>query len=198
MRFDDRIKKMLEVRSNHKISISSDCVFLALDIQSKTKEHLSSNTLKRLLGFLEDERTPNPATLEIIARYLGFKEWKDVEKFGKSYSCKMPGTRRGDFICNYSLSPNDEIKLTYNPDRIVIIKYLGKDEFEVLESKNSSLQNGDILTIPTGFRNHWSLIVINIRRNGQDLGGYEAGLVGGIRFKLIKSDSTNNRTSGVK
>lgn len=56
----------------------SDCEFLSLDIESKSGVHIGATTLKRLLGFAQDERTPHASTLEVLAKYLGYAHWEDV------------------------------------------------------------------------------------------------------------------------
>lgn len=64
---------------NKEIRYPIDCEHLAYDIEKETKLRISANTLKRLFGFLDDTRTPRLYTLDVIARYLGFKNWDFLE-----------------------------------------------------------------------------------------------------------------------
>ena len=66
--------------------MSRDCELLAPDIESATGEHIGVNTMKRLLGFIADERTPRTSTLDVIARYLGFDNWEALRLFDENSS----------------------------------------------------------------------------------------------------------------
>ena len=77
MRFSPFIIDLLREKSGYEIRLSHDCDLLTLDIESMTGEHIGVNTMKRLLGFIADERTPRTSTLNIIARYRGSHyDWK--------------------------------------------------------------------------------------------------------------------------
>ena len=78
----------MENQCGRKMLRSADCNYLALDIESLTGEHIGVNTIKRLLGFINDERNTRMTTLDIIARYLGCETWEQLQ------SClgrKLPG-----------------------------------------------------------------------------------------------------------
>ena len=75
MKLSPYIIELLREKSGNEILLSRDCELLALDVESVTGEHIGVNTVKRLLGFIADEREPRTSTLDIIARYLGFTDW---------------------------------------------------------------------------------------------------------------------------
>ena len=78
MRLPEFIIKMLRKKSGNDLYLPSDCEFLSLDIESNLGIHIGATTLKRLLGFANDERTPHASTLEVLAKYLGYAHWRDV------------------------------------------------------------------------------------------------------------------------
>lgn len=78
MRLPENIIEMLRQKSGNDLYLPSDCEFLSLDIESKLGVHIGATTLKRLLGFAQDERTPHASTLEVLAKYLGYVHWEDV------------------------------------------------------------------------------------------------------------------------
>ena len=87
MRLPFHIVQLLKDKSANDLRQLSDCEFLSLDIESKTGVRIGSTTLKRLLGFAQDERSPHASTLDAIARYLGYAHWdelKDIEDKGNS------------------------------------------------------------------------------------------------------------------
>ena len=69
MRLPEYIIKMLRKKSGNDLYLPSDCEFLSLDIESNLGIHIGATTLKRLLGFTNDERTPHASTLEVLAKY---------------------------------------------------------------------------------------------------------------------------------
>ena len=61
------IIQMLKDKSANDLRQPSDCEYLSYDIESKIGVHIGATTLKRLLGFAQDERTPHVTTRFVIA-----------------------------------------------------------------------------------------------------------------------------------
>ena len=83
MIFSPFIQKQLKQKSGVDFQDPSDAAQLALDIETVTGEHVGVNTMKRLLGMIDDEREPRVSTLNIVARYLGFADWE--EQIGRAH-----------------------------------------------------------------------------------------------------------------
>ena len=60
MKLPFHIVQLLKEKSGSDLRKPSDCVFLSLDIESKTGVRVGATTLKRLVGFAQDERTLMP------------------------------------------------------------------------------------------------------------------------------------------
>ena len=84
MKFSPYVTGLLKQKSNRDFRISGDCEYLALDIESVTGEHIGMNTLKRLLGFINDEREARISTLDVIARYLGFENCHHLRRYASA------------------------------------------------------------------------------------------------------------------
>ncbi|MBE6259717.1 MAG: hypothetical protein E7107_02665 [Prevotella sp.] len=155
----------------------SDCEFLSLDIASKTGVRIGATTLKRLVGFAQDERTPHASTLDAIARYLGFAHWDELSKIEDSGNSDfdMPD----DEIRSADLQPGTSVEITYLPDRKLTFEYLGDNRYRVTNSQNSKLQKGDEVEIHH-FVLHHPLLVVNVWREGGPLGQFTAGRVSGL------------------
>ena len=162
MKFSPYITELLQQKARRELRLSSDCEYLALDIETVTGEHIGVNTLKRLLGFIDDEREPRPSTLDIIARYLDFE----------------------DEIRTIDLPLGQRIKISYLPDRLIELEYCGDEQFVVRESRNSKLQEGDELKI-THIVKGYPLLVSQVWRGEADLGAFTAGKAQGISFKIL-------------
>ena len=62
------------------MSRSVDYDVLSQAIRDRTKDNLGVNTLKRLFGFKTDKVVPRLSTMDIIAQYLGYKDYETLIK----------------------------------------------------------------------------------------------------------------------
>lgn len=177
MRLPFHIVQLLKDKSANDLRLPSDCEFLSLDIESKTGVRIGATTLKRLLGFAQDDRLPHASTLDAIARYLGYAHWdelKDIEDKGNSDFGTTEEEIRSD-----DLAPDRIVEFTYLPDRLVRLKYLGSHRYLVMESRNSKLQAGDEVEV-LSFVLHHPLLVLQVWRHGEKLGQFTAGRISGL------------------
>ena len=79
MRFSRYVIRLLKDKCGLDLRTARAAEVLTLDIERVTGERLGVNTLKRLLGRL-DECEPRETTLNIIASYLGFPDWATVQR----------------------------------------------------------------------------------------------------------------------
>lgn len=177
MRISFHILQLLKEKSGSGLRQPSDCEFLSLDIESKTGVHIGSTTLKRLLGFAQDERTPHASTLDAIARYLGYAHWDELSQIEDKGNSNFDTT--DEEVRSASLAPGAHVEITYLPDRIVRMQYLGNQRYQVIESQNSKLLAGDEVEI-LNFVLHHPLLVLNVWRSGESLGQFTAGRVSGL------------------
>lgn len=177
MRLSFHIIELLKAKSGNQLRQPSDCEFLSLDIESKTRVRIGATTLKRLLGFAHDERTPHASTLDAIAHYLGYAHWEELllieDKGNSGFSTS------DEEIRSVELQPDVHVEITYLPDRRVVMQYLGNQRYRIVESENSKLQKGDELEIQN-FVLHHPLLVLNVLREGESLGQFTAGRVSGL------------------
>ena len=182
MKFSPFVIEKLREKSGNEIRLSRDCELLALDIESVTGEHIGVNTMKRLLGFIADERTPRTSTLDVIARYLGFADWDELRLLDENCSNSSFDDRDEYLACN--LEQGQQLVISYPPNRSLTIEHLDGNRFRVLESENSKLLPGDMLTL-THIVRGYPLLVAEVIRGGQNLGAFTAGKAQGIDFELL-------------
>lgn len=182
MKFSPYIIELLREKSGHEIRLSRDCELLTLDVESVTGEHIGVNTMKRLLGFIADERTPRTSTLDIIAHYLGYANWDALRLIDENCS-NSAFDDRDEYLACY-LEKGQQVIISYPPNRELTIENLGDNHFRVVESENSKLQKGDVLTL-THIVRHYPLLVSEVIRDGQSLGAFTAGKAQGIDFELL-------------
>ena len=177
MKLPFHIIEMLKHKSGNDLRLPSDCEFLSLDIESKTGIHIGATTLKRLVGFAKDEREPHASTLDAIAHYLDYAHWEELKQVEDKGNSDF--NTSDDEIRSADLLPNTIVEITYLPDRIVRMQYLGNQHYHILESQNSKLQVGDEVEIMNFVLNH-PLLALNVWRNGASLGQFTAGRVSGL------------------
>lgn len=170
------IKKILDKYGKEKV-YSADCAPIA------DKIGLSETTLKRMLGLVgedspERNRTPHVSTMDILAKWLGYENYKALlREIGENdYS--------SDFTFMESIDVKDlaigtQIQLKWEPSRIIVITYCGDNNFIINEAKNSKLLKGDKIKL-THLVLGQELIVKEVWRGGCSLGPYRGAKDGGL------------------
>lgn len=179
----------LEKQSGLNLSEPSDALINCLieKICQKTGELISLNTIKRLLGRVDDgNRQPRISTLNALAHYLDRDSWTLLLielSNGSSSFCAIEGE-----LLAQDMTTGQIVEITYLPDRKLQFLYLGDCLFEVILSQNSKLQKGDTGQI-TAFLKNFPLIARNVERHGQLLSSnYTAGRISGLTsVKLLQS-----------
>ena len=176
--------QLLKRKSATDLRQPSECDFISLDIESKTGVRIGATTLKRLLGFAQDERVPHASTLDAIARYLGYAHWEELSQIEDKGNSDFDVT--DEEVRSADLQPDAVVEVTYLPDRKVRMKYQGNNRYQIIESLNSKLLVGDEVEI-LNFVLHHPLLVLNVWRSGQTLGQFTAGRVSGLSSIVVQS-----------
>ncbi len=177
MKLPFHVIELLKRKSANDLRLPADCELLSLDIQGKTGVRIGATTLKRLLGFAQDERTPHASTLDAIARYLGYAHWEELAKIEDRGNSDFNSS--DDEIRSADLQVGKVVEIAYLPDRVVTLRYLGNNRYKVEQSQNSKLQADDEVEI-LNFVLHHPLLVVQVWRNGESLGQFTAGRVSGL------------------
>ena len=184
------IKEHIERRLGSSVRYHSDCESLSFDIEKVTNQKVSTNTLKRLFGFIVGVSEPRLYTLDSIALYLGFSNW-DVYLMSLDQSGNS-GFNSLQEINIATLEISAIVQFNYEPDRLVQVKYEGENRFKVIAVKLSKLKEGDLLEI-THFVLKYPLIILSVVRDGSNMGRFTAGKVGGLSgLKIIAKQTAPN------
>ena len=167
----------VEKRLGAPVRTTNDFERLSAAMAYALPESLGATTLKRIWGYIPSRTTPRLSTLDLLAEFAGFKDFKDFCK-------KMHAEDSSDFITRSylttaELDPGDTVSIGWAPNRLVKLLFKGNDQFEVLEVANARLQPGDLLTISCFFKG-WPLFVPGILRDGAMTPPYIAGKAHGL------------------
>ncbi|MDO4820258.1 MAG: hypothetical protein Q3994_07800 [Prevotella sp.] len=173
---------MLKAKTGLEFRSPSDCSLLAEAILSKTGRSVSMNTLKRLIGIVDDERMPHQYTLDAIACFVGSENWDTLQTQIKKGNSDFAQTANEIRSCD--LEPSTKIRMTYQPDRCLIMEYMGNDCYRIIESFHSKLHIGDIIKIEHMVKG-FPLLAQNVMRYGENLGSFTAGETSGVNFEIL-------------
>ena len=181
---------LLQVEKAYAKPLNSSTDFEELSIQLKYKlgMSLSSSTLKRLWGYVNDAHSPRPQTLDVLARYLGHADFKDFcmwLKHTTAYNSSFFSAKR---ILVEDLNPGMEVEIGWSPNRYLRLRYEGNDLFEVKESHQSKLLVGDRFEV-VSFMMGQPLFLPYVWRSGERLSSFLAGRNGGLTLLNTLSDA---------
>jgi hypothetical protein len=74
------LKKLVETRYGKNIAFSNECEELSVHIKKSIQAIISPQTLRRLLGFIDDDVKPSKRTLHYISMYCGFQNYQELMK----------------------------------------------------------------------------------------------------------------------
>lgn len=137
----ERLKGEVERKFSKRPSNPTDFNGLAMAIHKDVGEGISVSSLMRIWGYVKYSNTPTEAVLDVLARYVGFKSWTDFlnsDKITDSSDFMQKGVLKGEEIAEGAV-----LKLSWAPGRVCRIKALGNSRFQVIESQNAKLKEGD-------------------------------------------------------
>ena len=176
----------VERKYGRRIATTTDFESLSVVIEHQIGELLSSSTLKRLWGYVSLNPTPRVATLDILSRFVGHKNFKafceslrDSKAFVSTFF-----TAKCQTVAE--LIPGVVVTIGWAPNRLVKLKYHGDFQFEVVSSENSQLMCGDrfeLSEIIVGY----PLYISRILRNGEYTPSYVAGRQNGLNLLNVET-----------
>ncbi len=165
------------------VSHASDFANLSEDIENETSELVSSSTLKRLWGYVDYMSNPRIYTLDVLSRYIGYQDFGHFCAEIHNDPQFVSGFLTGECLSADSLLEGEKIRVGWDPNRIVVLKYLGNNRFEVVSVQNASLLKGDRFVLPAIVKG-FPMYIPHIERDGKTTPMYVAGYRSGIT--LIK------------
>ncbi len=181
------IKHLLQqVESTHPYPIKTTADFekLGVYIEQFVHEHISTSTLKRLWGYVADEHLPRRYTLDVLSKYIGYSDFKTFCKSAISEKITDSIFFTTFKISSTELTNGDKIEIGWNPNRYLIVEYLGDDRYKVLINQNSKLEVGDEFASKT-FLLKFPLFLPNVYRGDETLPSFVGGKDGGLTILSI-------------
>lgn len=146
MVFNSQIIEKLKEKSGLSFDKSKDFELLCDAIFQQTGRTIGLTTMKRLLGYISDDRHTNDYTLNTVAIYLGFSSW---EKMCSTLRIDSDWCFEDEAYYIEDLNEGTEIRVKYLNRSVLfkVLSYQGDKVLQVKEVENSSLEQGDILFV---------------------------------------------------
>ena len=118
-----------------------DYDMLRMRIYERLHVMISTTTLKRIWGYLNEEVMTRKGSLDILAQFIGYKDFDDYTVNAKSCSeAQSSPVMSRRLNVPEELKAGDRLPILWHPDRQCEVVYLGNLMFRVLSSCNTRLQ----------------------------------------------------------
>ena len=176
----------IETSLHCKMKTPRDFDFLRLSIYARLHEIISATTLKRFWGYLTGYNSVSSHTLDVLVRFLGYEGWDDY-----CANLLLPEKQQSNPVMsrhinvNRNLKAGDKVRLTWQPERICDVEYLGKLKFKVLYSENTRIKEGDTFECNLIIEGE-PLYIDRLIQKGHQPTPYVCGKKKGVMFEFIK------------
>ena len=175
------VELLLQVEQKYQkgLRTTTDFEEFSFYLSNQIGESISPSTLKRLWGYVNDNHESRIRTLDLLARYLGYTNFKDF-----TIDLKIKNNQNSSFFSVKQLqtewlSPGDEVEIGWSPNRYVKLLYMGNNLFKVIEALQTKLLIGDLFETTVFLQGH-PLLVSYILRQNQKTAPFIAGRNGGL------------------
>ena len=183
----EQLRSDIETALKKKLQTPKDFEFLRERLYARLHMLVSRTTLMRFWGYINEDVSPRKATLDILTQFLGYPDWD-----GYCQNSLLPKEQQSSPIMSRRLSVANELnkgerlRLTWQPDRVCDIEYLGDLTFKVIASENTRLQPGD--TFECSLIVEGEPLYLDNLIQGQKLPtAYVCGKKAGVLFETIRS-----------
>lgn len=131
----------IEKAMGRELHTPKDFDLLRMCIYERLHTMISATTLKRIWGYLNEEVQTRKGSLDILAQFIGYKNFEDYSANAKvcSEAQSSPVMSRRLNVPE-DLKAGDCLRILWQPDRQCEVVYLGNLMFRVLSSCNTRLQ----------------------------------------------------------
>lgn len=170
---------LVEKKYARSLQTTTDFDEFSLYLKKQTGEVISTSTLKRLWGYVNDCHTPRTHTLDLLSRYLGHEHFYKFCLWLKSSAAYNSSFFTTKQVLAKELHPGSEVEIGWSPNRYLRLRYSGETFFEVVEARHSKLQEGDCFEVAS-FLMGQTLSLPYVLRGGVRTSPFIAGRNGGL------------------
>jgi hypothetical protein len=179
----EQLRSEIETALKKKLCTPKDFEFLHERIYARLHILVSRTTLMRLWGYVDEDVTPRKGTLDILAQFIGYQDWD-----GYCQNSLLPKEQQSSPVMSRRLSvakelvEGERLRLTWQPDRVCDIEYLGDLQFRVIASENTRLKPGDTFECSLIIEGE-PLYLDHLKQDAQQTISYVCGKKSGVMFE---------------
>lgn len=183
----EELKSLVEKKFKRILSTTTDFEEFSMELKRKGSKEISSSTLKRIWGYVNDSHKTRKFTLDILANYIGHENFDSFVSWLKTSTRYNSSFFNACQVLSSELNIGQQIEIGWRPNRLLRLRYLGSSKYEVVESKNSKIRVGDRFV--TGcFIKGQPLILPFIERPEGNTPTFVAGRNSGLNMLVIIKD----------
>ena len=181
----EQLRSEIETALRKKFGTPKDFEFLRDRIYARLHVIISSTTLMRLWGYVDEKVTPRRSTLDILTQFLGYKDWEEYQQ-----NALLPKDQQSSPVLSRRLSvamtllPGDCLRLTWQPQRVCDVEYLGNLSFRVIASENTRLHIGDTFECSLIVEGE-PLYIDNLKQGNNRSIAYVCGKKSGVMYEYL-------------
>ena len=138
------LRNRVEETVGFQMKTHNDFVMLVDFIERQLKEHMSETTLERVWGYsTRGYDTVSMRTLSVLARLVNANDWDSFCQMLRNEDQKESEIFTANSILSTNLTVGTRLRIGWQPDRLITVKYLGDNRFEAETTENSSIKPGD-------------------------------------------------------
>lgn len=177
-------KSNIEKLTGASISVLKDFDRLSANILQQTQEYISPTTLRRFWGYQEQSHL-RPASLDIIARFMGYSDWSTFCEAVDNGSSIQSGSLNRRHLLAQDLAVGALVELRWEPERCIVVRCEGDQQFCIVSVENSKLRPGGTFRCMMFLENE-PLYLASLTYLGEQPHDYVCGQKNGVRFREMK------------
>ena len=140
----ETLKEDVEKAVDKRLCTPKDFELLREKIYEQQRVVIGLSTLMRLWNYVEGNVKPRKNTLDILAQFLGYKDFADYSHITLPEDSSDSNAIMAQGISvSEQLTQGDRLELTWRPDRVCVIEYMGNNFFRIIAAEKTHLHVGD-------------------------------------------------------
>lgn len=187
------LRTLVEESANRKATTSNDFIYIAGAIQGRTNKHLGISTLKRIWGYIEGYKSVRESTLDILAQFVGYPDYRTFENdYCDSEVVRSSHRVMSQACLSANVPTGAHVEITWHPNRSLMLLHEGKGRYLVKVSLHSKVKEGDRFEVQS-FIVGQPLVMNNFIHNGEAPCHFIVGNKGGLTsIKVVELREEHN------
>jgi len=183
MNHKEELCKAIETAVHHKMQSPKDFESLRERIYTRIHVLVSTTTLKRVWGYLHTDNEPSRTTLDTLAQFVGYPDFDSFCSQPSADAVSSTLVMSRHINVGTDMIENEALTLSWAPNRICEVRYLGQLRFVVTRSENTRLKEGDTFQCGLIIEGE-PLYLSHLLQDNDQPSNYVCGRLGGVRFEI--------------